>query len=125
MEPRGGDKWVRDIKSLAAEFDFYKEYSQAKKESLKEMGYSIPKLYGSFSNFDNTKDNPENLFEKEGKSYKPRDDLIFVLLLEDLGSIEINPQYVQMTDGLSIVEVSDIFKSMATLHADTSLIAQH
>eukprot|EP00092_Neocalanus_flemingeri_P011320 GFUD01012199.1.p1 GENE.GFUD01012199.1~~GFUD01012199.1.p1 ORF type:complete len:437 (+),score=119.99 GFUD01012199.1:158-1468(+) len=125
MEARGGEKWVRDVRSLAAEFDFYKEYSRVKEEDSEASSYSIPKLFGSFTNFEFEKDSPEKLFAKEGSIYKPRDDLVFALLMEDLGSREKNPQYDQNTNGLSMSELSDFLESLATFHGETAAIAKH
>jgi len=124
MEPRGGEKWVRDIRSLAAEFDFYTEYAKAKQEGSELESYSIPKLFGSFSNFDINKDNPENLFAVEGNAYKPRDDLVFALLLEDLASVEKDNDYKQTTNGLTLTELTQFVESLAKFHAETAEVAK-
>merc|ERR1719206_247112 len=119
MEPRGGAKWVRDIKSLAAEFQFYEEYWKANSSSS-----SIPKLVASFSTFETEKDDPEKLFAKNGSEYKPRDDLVFALLLEDLEKEDYGHEYTQLTHGLSIDQLSQFVDCLAGFHAETAKVAQ-
>merc|ERR1719431_1025043 len=103
MEPRGGAKWLRDIKSLAAEFQFYEEYWKTNSSSS-----SIPKLVASFSTFETEKDDPD---------YKPRDDLVFALLLEDLEKEDYGYEYTQLTHGLSTDQLPQFLDCLAGFHA--------
>jgi len=119
MEPRGGVKWVRDIKSLAAEFQFYEEYWKKNSSSS-----SIPKLVASFSTFETEKDDPEKLFAKNGSEYKPRDDLVFALLLEDLEKEDYGYEYTQLTHGLSTEQLPQFVDCLAGFHAETAKVAQ-
>jgi len=119
MDPRGGAKWVRDIKSLAAEFQFYEEYWKVNNSSS-----SIPKLVASFSTFKPEKDDPEELFAKAGSEYKPRPDLVFALLLEDLGDEYDGHEYTQLTHGLTTDQLPGFGDSLALFHAENAKVAQ-
>jgi len=123
MEPRGGMKWVRDVRSLAAEFDFYEEYCKVRQGNSTTS--NIPKLVASLSNFNHEEDSPENLFAKKGSDYKPRDDLVFALLLEDLGADTTPPKYHQLANGLSSSELPEFIDSLAKFHADTAQFAHN
>merc|ERR1719317_1412014 len=113
-------KWVRDIKSVNAEFQFYEEYWRANSSSS-----SIPKLVASFSTFETEKDDPEKLFAKDGSEYKPRNDLVFALLLEDLEKEDYGHEYTQLTHGLSIDQLSQFVDCLAGFHAETAKVARH
>ena len=118
MDSRGGSKWVRDIQSLAAEFNFYEQYRKITSGGQS----SIPIVIDSFSNFDEKTENPKDLFEDQGEDFKPRDDLVFAILMEDLGASKGS---YQLTNGLTVSHLPDFIQSLAQFHSETAKIKQH